>query len=320
MNFIVGNRGGGKTYGFKLWAIRDYLKTGSQFIYLRRYRTELHDVARFWDDVRDDPTLREKYPNLDLTVKGTQFFIGGKLAGSAICLSTAKIKKSTSFAKVNKIGFDEFIIEKGVYHYLPEEPKAFMEFYLTVSRYRPVIAFFLANAITITNPYFLHYNIALPYGSKFWKKGELLFQLVEDSDFIAKVSETRVGRMMLEHDPDYSRYAIKNEFMLDSRSFVAKKTARSRHVFSMIYNGATFGVWADWIEGLMYVSESVDPYGILTYAITTPDHQPNTLLITALRKSDTMRQFIEAYRIGKVRFESVKIKNQCQEIIKLCLA
>ena len=39
-NFIIGNRGGGKTYGAKEWAIDNFIKTGEQFGYIRRYYIE----------------------------------------------------------------------------------------------------------------------------------------------------------------------------------------------------------------------------------------------------------------------------------------
>lgn len=51
-NFVVGNRGAGKTYGVaKKWAIKTFLKTGKQFIYLRRYKTELDDIPNFFADI-----------------------------------------------------------------------------------------------------------------------------------------------------------------------------------------------------------------------------------------------------------------------------
>ena len=37
LNFIIGGRGIGKTYGFKKDCISRYKKKGKQFIYLRRY-------------------------------------------------------------------------------------------------------------------------------------------------------------------------------------------------------------------------------------------------------------------------------------------
>ena len=42
-NFIIGERGCGKTYSSKKFAIRRFLKTGEQFIYLRRYKSELSE-------------------------------------------------------------------------------------------------------------------------------------------------------------------------------------------------------------------------------------------------------------------------------------
>jgi len=39
-NVIVGNRGGGKTYGAKEWAIDNFIKTGEQFGYIRRYKDD----------------------------------------------------------------------------------------------------------------------------------------------------------------------------------------------------------------------------------------------------------------------------------------
>lgn len=314
-NFIIGNRGAGKTYGFKRWAIRDFLKTGAQFIYVRRYRTELAEVARFFDDIRNDPICEGH----TLTVKGLTFLVDDKLAGYAVALSTSKIKKSTSYALVNKIGFDEFIIEKGVYHYLPDETKAFAEFYITVSRYRPVVVFYLANSITMTNPYFLRYDIQLPYGSKFYKRGEYLLQLVEDQDFIDHVNSTRVGRMLRESDPSYAKYAVDNAFMLDNRNFVEKKTPRARHSFSMRYMDRTFGVWVDYAEGKIFVSDAIDPCCRLVYAITTSDHTPNTMLLKHANKAALFKVFLDNYKLGNVRFESIKIKNICQEIIKLTM-
>lgn len=46
-NYIIGNRGGGKTFGAKQYVIEQFLKNQKEFIYLRRYRTELQKLIRF---------------------------------------------------------------------------------------------------------------------------------------------------------------------------------------------------------------------------------------------------------------------------------
>ena len=40
MNIIMTNRGFGKTYGFKDMDIKNFLKNGKQFMYVRRYKPD----------------------------------------------------------------------------------------------------------------------------------------------------------------------------------------------------------------------------------------------------------------------------------------
>ena len=130
MNFIVGARGCGKTYGFKKWAIADFIKTGQKFVYVRRFKSEIEqkDLDKFFDDI----LANNEFPGHELKVKGKNFVIDGKVAGTAIALSTAKIKKSVSYPDYTKICFDEFIIDKSAYHYLPDEVTNFLELVSTI--------------------------------------------------------------------------------------------------------------------------------------------------------------------------------------------
>lgn len=41
LNFIIGERGVGKSYGMKAFEVSHFLKTGHQFAYIRRYKQEL---------------------------------------------------------------------------------------------------------------------------------------------------------------------------------------------------------------------------------------------------------------------------------------
>ena len=50
LNFIIGGRGIGKTYGFKKDCISRYKKKGKQFLYLRRYKTDLKKIKTFLND------------------------------------------------------------------------------------------------------------------------------------------------------------------------------------------------------------------------------------------------------------------------------
>ena len=163
INIIIGERGVGKSYTTKKHVINRFIKKGEEFVYLRRYKTELKSsVPKFFDDI----ITNKEFPNANFKVKNNMFYIDDKIAGYALPLSTANILKSTSFAKVKTIVFDEFIIDKGCYHYLQNEVEQFLDIIETVGRLRDIKVFLLGNAISITNPYFNYFDLSLPYNSE----------------------------------------------------------------------------------------------------------------------------------------------------------
>lgn len=313
-NFVVGMRGVGKTYAFKRWAIRDFLKTGAEFIYVRRYAKEIEkkDLGKFFNDISVE------FPDVKFDVKGKQFFINGIYAGEAIALSTAKVKKSVPFPKVNKICFDEFILDKGVYHYLPDEVTNFLELYSTIARQRDnVRVVFLSNALTVSNPYFTYFKITPPHGKKTIaraKNDEILIEVIKDAEFTEAARKTRFGSII--DGTEYGAYNMENEFYRDNRNFVAKKTPGSEYYFTVRYNAVNYGVWVDYKEGLITVSLDVDPSNPRIYALTNDDHIPNALLMTG-PKSIGLQTVVNMYAVGAVRFESIAIKNAFTPAINL---
>lgn len=309
-NFIVGARGVGKTWGSKEFVIKDYLKTGNQFVYVRRYKEELKKIKKFFDDIKD------RFPDVEFKVAPPNFLINDKVAGTAIGLSTAKIEKSTPYPKVKTIIFDEFILDKGYHHYLPDEVTNFLELYSTVARTRDVRVLFLSNALTVTNPYFLYFDISLPYQKSIKAKDDILIEMVREDEYTEKVKQTRFAKLIA--GTPYGSYAIDNDFLRDDRNFVQKKTPNARYVFTFVYKGEKYGVWIDYDVGLQFVSKDFDPSSKLVYSLTVDDHAPNTMLLKGY-KQGLVAQFIKNYKLGLVRFESINIKNICSEIIKLTL-
>ena len=238
------------------------------------------------------------------------------MPGSAIALSKAKIEKSTPFPKVNKIIFDEFILDKGYHHYLPDEVVNFLELYSTVARNRDVIALFISNALTMTNPYFLYFNLSLPYGKNIAAKNDILLEMVVEQEYTNKVKESRFSKIIA--GTDYAKYAEDNEFFRDDKNFVQKKTVDSSCIFYMRYKGEDYGVWIDYKQGLQFVSKDIDPSCRVFYSVTLDDHTPNTMLLKG-NKRGLFNQFLDNYKFGLVRFESINIKNICKEILKLTI-
>ena len=93
INFIIGERGVGKSFSSKKHVINRFIKKGEEFVYLRRYKTELKSsVPKFFDDIID----KKVFPEASFKVKNNNFYINDKIAGYALPLSTANILKSTS--------------------------------------------------------------------------------------------------------------------------------------------------------------------------------------------------------------------------------
>lgn len=308
-NFIIGNRGSGKTFGCKEYAIKHFLQTGKQFIYIRRYNTEFKDNANFFNAVS------RKFEDCSFSVKGKTYLINDKVAGFAMTLSTSKAKKSTEYPDVDMIIFDEFIIEKGVYHYLPNEVETFLDAYETIARMRDVKCFFLSNAVTVVNPYFTYFNLTLPYGKLIRCKKDILLQLVQDPEFIDAKKNTRFGRII--DGTAYSKYSIDNQFVLDDYSFIEKKGEGCKYWCTFIYESNSYGVWVDNWNSKIFISQDTDPSCRAVYSTTTKDHQPNTILFKSPRKSPVFFLMIQQFEYGAVRFENLKCKSVFLEILKL---
>lgn len=314
-NFIIGSRGVGKTYGCKKRVVKLFLEKGKQFVYLRRFESELLESAEtYFNDI----IKNNEFPDVTIEYKEGCYYINGELAGYAMALTKAKDYKSSSFPDVWTIIFDEFLIEENGYtRYLKNEVKQFLGFYMSIDRYRGCTVFFLANSTQIINPYTLFFNIHLPHGSHYVRKGDILFYLAQNEVFIEEAKQTRFGKLI--EGTDFAEYAIENKFADNSKTFLMRKTEKAQYYFTFIYKGEKYGIWVDYNVGKMFASANVDETCGIVYSLTVEDHSPNTLLINQLNKSPFFKNFIENYKMGNVYFESQKIKAIVYEVIRLCV-
>ena len=334
-NVIVGNRGGGKSYGAKQWAIDNFIKNKEQFGYIRRYKEDLREpMVQFFKDIE------WQYPDYEFKTDSKYFYIRLKpadekqkwtdedIAGYGFTLSTASNKKSISYPDITTLIFDEFLLDKGNQIYLPDEPIKLLNLYETVARpgtqHKRVVLFMLANALSITNPYFLFFGLKMPTkqdknGKYIWKHPTkpILVEDVKNDKFIDNKKNTEFGALV--DGTKYADYSINNKFLLDDSTFIEKKSPKARYYFTFIYKDKKFGVWADFNEGKMWVSKDIDPSFILVYTLTLKDHQPNTMFLKSKSRSSHFKTFIENYKIGNVRFENMDIKNMCYEVIQMSL-
>ena len=307
-NFVIGNRGAGKTWSGKKLAIKRFLKTGAQFIYLRRYKTEFDDFKNFFNDIVNE------FPDSTFEVKGKKIYIDGELAGYGVPLSTALTKKSVSYERVELIIYDEFVIDSKVIHYLSNEVDAFLEFYETVARTRDnVRVLFLSNAVSVVNPYFMYWNLRPNSEQRFTRRGQMCIEFVMNEEFREFKYKTKFGQII--KGTNYGNYAVDNEFLKDNNNFIEKKSQGAKFQFSILYKGYVYGFWTDYKEGLCYLSNDYDPSSKLQYAVTDSEHKPNLMLVKNLSRSHLLKGAIRAYEEGYLRFESLIIKNQFIEIL-----
>lgn len=309
-HFIVGARSTGKTYGFKKWAIESFLKTGKQFIYVRRYEPDMQESRRTFF-----AALLSAFPDHEFKTEGNRFLIDGKIAGFAIVLSKAASIKSVDYPEVDKICYDEFLITDTTHHYMRDEVQMFLELYQTIDRFRDTTrVFFLANASTVSNPYFIYFNLNLPRSKNGIScKNHILVELVSTPELTEKRKKSKLGSIIA--GSEYERYSMDNEFIGDDFSFIEKKTENSKPFFNIYYRGVTYGIWGDLKAGRYTVS--LDTCDRITYTMSLKDHSPNTMLISSLRNAENFRAFIENVKIGNVFYESLKIKNALYEIYKV---
>lgn len=248
-NFILGARGLGKTYGAKRKAIRDFIKKGDQFIYLRRYNTELKSVKTTF--IAD---IAHEFPNMAFRLHGEE--LQARKAGDDkapwktmcyfVALSKTQQKKSVSYPMVKTIIFDEFIIDRGVIHYMQNEAKTFNDFYSTVDRYKDKTrVLFLANSVSIMNPYFIEWDIA-PKRDDEWiikYNGFMVAHFPKADEFVGEVYETRFGQFI--QNSEYADYAVGSEFSDNSATLLQEKTSSARYHCTIETKTGTFALWID---------------------------------------------------------------------------
>ena len=238
VNILIGERGVGKTYGASKFVVKQFLNKGEQFAYIRRYKTELRQaVPQFFSSIINN----NEFPEAELTTKGKHFYCNGEICGHAMTLATAQDLKGTNFDQVKTIIFDEFIIETGQRKtYLNDEVFTFLNLLESVGRMRDIRVFMLGNAVTITNPYFLYFDLTLPYNNdiKLFKNGLILVQYMKNEEYREAKRKSKLGQ--LTEGTSYGDYAIENKFVMDNRTFIEKKIGSAKFVFAFKFKGEIY--------------------------------------------------------------------------------
>ena len=311
-NFIVGARGVGKSYGAKVWAIRDYIKTGAQFIYLRRYNTELKTakLTLFAD-------IEHEFPDIEFRCMGDEIQMKRDRAwetmGYAVALSKSQQKKSVAYPLVTKIIFDEFIIERGAIHYMTSEARVFNDFYSTVDRYKDKTrVLFLANSVSIMNPYFIEYNIR-PSDDEWIKShgGFIVAHFPKSENFARQVLQTRFGQFI--SGTEYGDYAVGNNFRDNDDALIAGKPSNARYMCTIETDTGYFSLWIDF-SGPFYYLQAKRPKQETIWTMLPERMTEDKTLI--FRSDKILQQLRAGYSRGRVFFDSPQARNSFVGVFK----
>ena len=321
MAFVIGERGVGKSFSMKLHCMKRFIEKGEQFIYMRRYKTELDSaLATFFSDLQMNGFLED----YDLEVKKskmlTTFKCNGKTCGYAVPLSTANILKSTAFPKVKTIIFDEFMLDNGgTYHYLKNEVTLALDVFETVFRLREGQMVFLGNATSIyANPYLAYFNLDIPYNSEYksYRDGAIVINYIKNLKYREEKRKTKFGQLI--DGTDYGRYAIDNESLRDNPTFIAKRPPNSTFYGVIVVNGLYLGMWSG-NDGYLYLSEKFDPNTLHKFVFDYNDHTEQTIFGSA-RHNMYLQMCIRGYKQGWLRFENQKIKSTAVQLLNKCIS
>lgn len=332
--FIVGARGLGKTHGAKKSAVKNALEKGHQFIYVRRYKTELTPSRNtFFADIEHyfpewefrthggmaqatefvDPALFETEAEYKKAIKGRTWIT----IGYFVALSTAQTQKSVSYPQVRVIIFDEFIIEKGAFHYLPNEADVFNNFYSTVDRGRKeneVRVYFLANSVSIMNPYFMAYKIRPDQLPEFSTSHNnfILCHFPDSAHFAESVYETRFGKFI--QGTEYADYAIGNTFRDSHEELLGGKPSHADYIFTLETSQGTFSIWYDQRKAEYYAQRKRPKGNESVYTLVPEKMSSDKILMTFQDKPLSILR--TCFRQGKVHFDEPETRNAFIEIFR----
>lgn len=321
-NFIVGQRGGGKTFNVLRFCINRFLKHGEQFIYLRRTQEELKDaVVGLFTYLQHEGYFTEH--ELVSTKKG--LYIDKKLMGIPKALSTSMTRKSLSLPKVKWIIFEEFMVDGVTSRYLgsgSSEVFVFNNFYETVSRIRDdseeVRCFFLSNAFSTVNIYFTEFGVKLPQMPPFKRynrfRKDVLVVIWQEQSYLDVKSQTRFYK--LNEGSTFNEHAYGNEFYLDTSHFIKEKDKHSEFHFAMVYMGKTYTVWTNWDKGIYYcTTKGGNTHARNTFALTLDDNKPNNMNIRRVKNLPFMKAFRNGVDENKVFYDDLKTQAALKEAV-----
>lgn len=325
LNFVVGDRGGGKTFGSLVFVINRFLKHKEQFIYLRRTVEELKDsVPTLFSDLQVHGYFLQH--ELVSTKKG--LYCDGKLMGLPKALSTSMTRKSIALPSVKWIIFEEFMVDGKHSRYLgsgEDEVFIFQNFYETIARMKDlegqdVRVLFISNAFSTVNIYFQAFKVNLPteppYKRYYTFNKDIAVCIWQEESY--RLAKEQSRWYQLNKGSKFDKHAYSNEFYLDTDKFIKQKDKQAEYHFSLVFQSKTYSVWVNWNKGAYYISTKGGNATVEnTIALTLEDNAINNIGIRRVRNLPFIKAFRRAVDENSVFYDKLATYHNLKEVVYL---
>ena len=321
MNFVVSERGSGKSFSTLLFLIKKFKQSGDQFVYIRRTEVEL-DLSRpkLFNAIENEGMIKPS----EFTCEGDFIFhntfdekgnvIEKDVCGYSLALSKVRQYKSVAFPKVKYIFLEEFIDENN--KYIKNEVENLISIIETIARLRFVQVICLGNLITKYNPYFTYFNINYDSEKEFIKdkKKGILVHTFKSLEYRRKKKETPFAKLI--EGTEYGCFILNNSNILDNDDLIKKVKVKNKVPycnFILEKSELCCYILENNEESSLYIDNNHNksaPYFInMDERLKENYHN--------LGKNNVLTQIISRYsRISAIYFATGVIKNSIQELIR----
>lgn len=332
-NFIIGGRGGGKTYG----AVKSIFEEKLSSIFMRRTGNEIDLILSGKENANINPFKQYAVDNglnislgkinKQLAVFGTGDFkewedVDGTVHnepfveyGMLVALSTLANIRGFSAEQYTDLFFDEFIPEKHVKK-MKAEDEAFLNAYETICRNRefrgepPLNAYLLSNSNSLASPLLSYLglddkiNRMKRKNQNLYLDGErgILVYLPKDQQFVEKKKQTAIARLTT--GTDFYKMAIENDFAYDDFTGIESRSIRGSKCVA-VYD--SIGIWYNNQSGAVYCCLAEDK---------NADHYSGAEADTLRFKKNVGKYLFQKYLENSVYFQSFHIKQKILEVVR----
>ena len=287
---LTGGRGIGKTTGVMIQSVQNYNRNEEEFVYVRRYSKEIQRSKGLLDKITTGVTTK------GLGDGAFEYIHNKKRVGFAIALTVQQsVKSGVDFSKVTTIIFDEAILKRGSYHYLPDEVETFFELISTIVRERTNYKIFvIGNNADMFNPYMAYFKI--PKFDKSYKdrtRGIYAEMCPTKAELLEIEKETPLYKIT--QGTNYHDYHYDNKVLTNATGKIGVKNSNAVLVFRLVYNNVTLNVYEHNVYDMFVeIREKIikDPSNTF---ILMEDNKPNYLYIEMFRKSMLVKYFQQCY-------------------------